>query len=720
MKQRFIRQLVSGALIFQTLFSTSTRILAQSYVESLESSNQSFTETVDPQYGYELAKKLGEFRTHEELGYRTAGSNAEREAGEFLYEEMRSIGLDNVRKEKFTLDGWTFEKAQLNFKDAEGQNYSSLLGGYQVNFDTEVEKEFDIVYLNKGTEKDYEDVDVDGKLVLVDINQREEWWINYPAYEAKLHGAAALIAVQEASFSEISPDALNANDLIGPADTPVFSMSQTDAQVLKDSLEANDNQLTVTFDAKSTVEEGSATAQNILGEIEGKDPDSYIVLSAHYDAYFEGFQDNSTAVGMMLGIAKALIEMDYQPEKTIVFMAVAAEEWGATNTRYDWSTGAYNQLFNLTPEWQEQALFNINFEIPGIEHDETHYVMTVRELETFMNQFIQTVPDFDGNAYANGLAVSAPVNTWADDFSFAIAGIPSTRNSFDEGDFGVTTYHTQFDDIQTHNEAAYEHNHILYGLMTLYYDHTAVLPLDFTTTMTALDESIAKMNMSHEGIDTQPMIEYIQQITEDAAKMNQTIVQMNTDYMTALNQGDTEAASAIYKEAQTINQELKQAFRLIQDEFTKLTWEDEPQFGHEIVSSNLDNLYAGLEALESNNITSALDDYLWAVDNNWYAYSFSKETFDYFNQYVLDQADNRLFWGAGRVVGHVDLFDTIESLQAKIEEDDADLTNEMTDLNSAIEKQTDLLQQLIADETDALAQLADLTTSIVNSINDAQ
>ncbi len=57
-------------------------------------------------------------------------------------------------------------------------------------------KRFDLVYLKKGTAKDYENIDVKGKLVLIEINQREEWWFNYPVYQAHLKGAKALIAVQ--------------------------------------------------------------------------------------------------------------------------------------------------------------------------------------------------------------------------------------------------------------------------------------------------------------------------------------------------------------------------------------------------------------------------------------------------------------------------------------------------------------------------------------------
>ena len=72
-----------------------------------------------------------------------------------------------------------------------------------------------------------------GKLVLIDINQRDEWWINFPVYQARLKGAAALIAVQEQGYGEINDTALNAQDIAGPADAPAFSMSRADAGVLK-------------------------------------------------------------------------------------------------------------------------------------------------------------------------------------------------------------------------------------------------------------------------------------------------------------------------------------------------------------------------------------------------------------------------------------------------------------------------------------------------------
>lgn len=79
------------------------------------------------------------------------------------------------------------------------------------------------------------------------------------------------------------------------------------------------------FDAKSVVKE-DMPAYNVWGTIPGKS-DDMILLSGHYDSYFDGFQDDNCAIALMFGIARTLLEVGYQPEKTIVFCCMAAEEW---------------------------------------------------------------------------------------------------------------------------------------------------------------------------------------------------------------------------------------------------------------------------------------------------------------------------------------------------------------------------------------------------------
>ena len=77
----------------------------------LQLAQENYLEKVDVDYSYNLAIKMEEIKSNAVLGYRTAGSEAEFLTGEMLKEEMEKIGLSNVTKDEFTLDGWTFEKA---------------------------------------------------------------------------------------------------------------------------------------------------------------------------------------------------------------------------------------------------------------------------------------------------------------------------------------------------------------------------------------------------------------------------------------------------------------------------------------------------------------------------------------------------------------------------------------------------------------------------------
>ena len=196
---------------------------------------ESILKNLDIDYSYRLAKRMEQFRTNPVLGYRPAGSRAEFETGEMLKQEMEAIGLSDVRKDAVKVDGWEFKKAVLSYSGEDGTRHEIQLGAYQTTFVTDGPKAFSLMYLGKGTAADYEGKDVTGKLVLVDINQRDEWWINYPVYQAHLKGAAALIAVQSGGYGEIDDEALNAQDIAGPENAPAFSISRINFTVLSES-----------------------------------------------------------------------------------------------------------------------------------------------------------------------------------------------------------------------------------------------------------------------------------------------------------------------------------------------------------------------------------------------------------------------------------------------------------------------------------------------------
>lgn len=449
---------------------------------------------LDVKESYDLAKRMEQEKTNPVLGYRTAGSLAERKTGDMLLKEMKEAGLTEVEKDKIRVDAWEFKKAVMRYRDQEGTVHEIQLGAYQTDFKTDGFQKFDLVYLGKGTADEYKNIDVKGKLVLIEINQREEWWINYPVYQAHLKGAAALIAVQSRGYAQIDDTALNAQDIAGPSSAPAFSMSRADFLKIRRLMEEKNEdgkkipKISVEFDADTEVIKDQYT-YNIVGKIPGTSSDSMILLSAHYDSYFEGFQDDNAAVAMIIRIARALIRGGYRPRHTIVVCALAAEEWGISDTKYDWSTGAYRQVFEARPEWPGHVIADLNFELPAHAHSTRDAIRCTYEYADFVRSFVDTVQMPEG-IYPEGMTTLYPIETWSDDFTMAISGIPSMVNDFSGGPFMENYYHSQYDNQDVYEEEVYKFHHEFYLRLLLAIDSLALPPMDFGRALAGSIESL--------------------------------------------------------------------------------------------------------------------------------------------------------------------------------------------------------------------------------------
>ena len=102
------------------------------------------------------------------------------------------------------------------------------------------------------------------------------------------------------------------------------------------------------------VEIDAGTTYNVTGRIKGESSDYQIVVGAHYDMHFYGFQDDNCAVGLVLAMAKAMVDSGYTPKNDIVFCLHGAEEWGSSNTQYDWTVGAWEMINKRAPRMGRQ------------------------------------------------------------------------------------------------------------------------------------------------------------------------------------------------------------------------------------------------------------------------------------------------------------------------------------------------------------------------------
>ncbi|MCE5227068.1 MAG: M20/M25/M40 family metallo-hydrolase [Porphyromonadaceae bacterium] len=84
---------------------------------------------------------------------------------------------------------------------------------------------------------------------------------------------------------------------------------------------------------------------NILAKIEGKNPNEYVIVGAHYDhlgmdpmlsgdQIYNGADDNASGVSAVLQIARAFLASGEKPERTIVFAFWDGEEKGLLGSSY--------------------------------------------------------------------------------------------------------------------------------------------------------------------------------------------------------------------------------------------------------------------------------------------------------------------------------------------------------------------------------------------------
>ena len=197
---------------------------------------------------------------------------------------------------------------------------------------------------------------------------------------------------------------------------------------------------------KSSVKCTQIAVRNILGIIEGKNPDKYIVLGAHYDHIgagngyiWNGADDNGSGTVGVLTIARAIKATGEKPENSIIFAFWTAEEEGLLGSRY--------YVRNL-PFPSSRIKLNMNFDMISryISEDETKKVTM-----TYTSSFPQFRDLTSANLEKHHIDLDVDYQPSSnppggtDHRSFVEAGIPVIR--FKPGH--REEYHTPMDEIRT-------------------------------------------------------------------------------------------------------------------------------------------------------------------------------------------------------------------------------------------------------------------------------
>src|SRR5687767_4116318 len=181
------------------------------------------------------------------------------------------------------------------------------------------------------------------------------------------------------------------------------------------------------FDVKNTLRE--INSANVLAKLEGSDPalkNEYIVYTAHWDhlgrdpklqgdQIFNGALDNASGTGALLEIAEAFTKLPTPPKRSILFLAVTAEEKGLLGTKFY----GENPLYPLN-----KTLANINMDgvnqwgrtqdITMVGDDNSTLIDLLRETASAQGRKVNPDPESEKGFYYR-----------SDHFEFAKQGVPA-------------------------------------------------------------------------------------------------------------------------------------------------------------------------------------------------------------------------------------------------------------------------------------------------------
>ena len=602
---------------------------------SMADSVSSFYDAVDLDYGYELSHELAYSEELSDfLGWRSAGSDSEHKTADYLVEKMKDIGLQNVDKIGTACDKFQFNSSSLKIKDTD---IELTPASYQVN-GTNGDLTAEIVDVGTGFEADYDEVgDVTGKIVLAQVDQSNESWISGYAMQAKEKGAAALVTWANSGYGEAGTDSINVQDVCLADLLPVTAISADEADQVKEAIKAGHTECTLNVDAEMV--DNGGTTYNVVGMIPGKNHDQRILIAGHYDKYWYGFQDDCAAIGLVMTIAKAMIDSKYEPENDILFICHGAEEWGVSNTAYDWTTGAWGMSDH--EGYGDGVLALLNCELPAFANENGMQIAAVPEFFKMVKNMFDR-----GLLITNGKAVFTkdPVETTTmeDGISYREHGVPYFLNSFEGSDFMRMNYHTSYDNEDTYDADTFQTNIDWYGAYAMYIDQEPALELDLTAAAKQLKNKLNRDCATEAGADLEAYDAAIENMTAAGKALNKQIKDCNAAYEEAVAAGDEEAIAAAREQGVKLNKISLEAFQMIQDDFLKVT-DFGSEYGHAAVDSNVLYIDGTLKGLENGILWSEEDDGTGACDNAYnlntvveYTYCiFSKGVGDATNDYYI-------------------------------------------------------------------------------------
>lgn len=310
-----------------------------------------------------------------DLGIRRPGWEATAKAKDLLADNLKDFGFEEVHIEPYTFDLWRENIWSLTI-DPQGdawqpETYFVPYSGPTPSDGVEAQ----ILYLGEGEEDDFANVNVSGKIALVDLPPMNISWaqmklFTYMAYDPdgtvpdwehpypigwledvhRIHdlaheaGAIGFIGILQA-YPEMGKFGYYApyDGTLRPV--PGLYLLDKDGDRLRGMVQSNQVTARLLLDAK--ISKGGGTAWTVYGVLPGQD-DDIIMVHTHYDAPWRSGIEDSSGVGMVSGLARYFASLPAeQRAHKMIFIFTGAHMIGAPSNHAFMEEHAEDIMANL-------------------------------------------------------------------------------------------------------------------------------------------------------------------------------------------------------------------------------------------------------------------------------------------------------------------------------------------------------------------------------------
>ncbi|CAN1789009.1 Probable glutamate carboxypeptidase LAMP1 [Linum perenne] len=274
-----------------------------------------------------------------------------------------------------------------------------------------------------------------------------------------------------------------------------------------------------------------ATIHNVIGVIEGaKEPDRFVLLGNHRDAWTFGAADPNSGTAALLEIAQRLGKLQkkgWKPRRTIIFCSWDAEEYGLIGST-EWVEDNRQVL-------KSKAVAYLNVDIAVC--DEGYYAAATPQLDQLLKEATKQVKDpknstrsvYDSWTGSSASPQIGRLGGGGSDYAAFVQhiGVASVDMSYGEG---YPVYHSMYDDfvwMKKFGDPMF-HKHVavasIWGYLALRLADDEILPFNYKTYAEELKKSAKELDdLISNKVTVVPLLKSVDTLTEAAAKVDNEI-----------------------------------------------------------------------------------------------------------------------------------------------------------------------------------------------------